>query len=95
MYALFLETHACKQIDAYVAEHGGDAEAIKKRAYEECLSQQDDDFYQRGSDLEEFENWWVDYCLHDNRHRELDIDSLFTWEKSLEGKAYWQKINAY
>lgn len=94
MYALFLESKAAQQIDAYVAENGGDAEEIKQKAYHYSTNTKDI-VYGRGKTLEAQSSWWVNRCLKDDSHKNLDINSLFTWHETEEGKPFWLKINKY
>lgn len=93
MYALFLETEAAAQIDRYVADKGGDAEAIKQRAYAESLKQRR--HYGRGNTEEEASNWWVERCLKDDSHKVIDINACFTWFQSVEGQGYWSNIHTH
>lgn len=93
MYALFLETKACEQIDRYVAAHGGDADAIKQKCYANACD------YLLQESLEgagqEWDNWWVKHCLDGDSHKEYDVDQLMLWEGTPEGSAFWARVSNY
>lgn len=93
MYALFLESKAAQQIDAYVAANGGDAEEIKQKAYYNSIHVDRD--YGRGAGPEEQSTWWVNLCLKGDLHKTLDINSSFTWSSTPEGQNFWIKIHKY
>lgn len=93
MYALFLETKACEQIDRYVAANGGDADDIKQKCYDNArkyLSQWRGDRSDQAGD-----DWWVKLCLKHDSHKKCDVDSLMYWHETPEGQEFWSRVNDY
>lgn len=39
-----------------------------------------------------YDDYWVNKCLQDDRHKKVTLVSLFGWARSPEGDAYWRRI---
>lgn len=91
MYALFLESYAARQIDASYEADLAKAEEVKLKAYANSIKV--GNHYGRGKTEEEQSGWWVEQCLEGDRHKELDLNELFTWGITPEGQDFWAKIN--
>lgn len=97
MYELYLETFACKQIDAYCLELAGGpveyAEELKRVAYKNFLSYASN-FKRRFDRSEEgASNWLIDQCINGDRHKSLTIDTSFMWSRTDHGSDFWERVH--
>lgn len=88
MKALFEES-ACATACIKYAQANGMDEAQTQDLLERC--------YQNGKAAcerrqQNYDDYWVNKCLQEDRHKKVTLVSLFGWARSPEGDAYWRKV---
>lgn len=86
MYLLFLESKAAQQIRDYCAAHP-DHEHTVEETLQRCYNNGKSCDYSGCS-----EDGWVTKCLNEDSHKDVDVDMMFTWSETPEGREYWGDI---
>lgn len=101
MYALFLESRAAEEVRLYANNHPEvDVEELLARTYQRNKESRlsDDGFTPKEGPYSEdqnkkFDDWWVKWCLQDDKHKSFDIDKLFCWGETVEGHDFWEGVS--
>lgn len=86
MFVLFLESKAAQQIRDYCADHPEHFHTLEE-TLQRC--------YDNGKlcDYSECdEAGWVTKCLREDGHKDVNVDMMFTWSDTPEGRGYWSSI---